>query len=195
MEKFNFVKSDYTILLASGSPRRKELISNFNFNLKIVKAPENKEIIPDNVFRENIAIHLAKEKSLSYKGLKENEILVTADTIVWKDNKILGKPKDKEEAIEMLEFLSGVEHFVFTGVCLRSTNKTKSFFAETKVKFSKLSKAKILYYIENYKPYDKAGAYGIQEWIGMVAVEYIEGSFYNVMGLPVQKLYKEIMEF
>lgn len=195
MEKFNFVKPDYTILLASGSPRRKELISKFNFNLKIVKAPENKEIIPDNVFRENIAIYLAKEKSLNYKDLKENEILVTADTIVWKDDKILGKPRDKEEAIEMLEFLSGVEHFVFTGVCLRSTNKTKSFFAETKVKFSKLSKAEILYYIENYKPYDKAGAYGIQEWIGMIAVEYIEGSFYNVMGLPVQKLYKEIMEF
>ncbi|MCK9254498.1 MAG: septum formation protein Maf [Bacteroidales bacterium] len=195
MEKYKFLKPNYKILLASSSPRRQELISNFNFNLEIVKSPDAKEIIPDNVFRENIAIYLAKEKSIAYKDLKENEILVTADTIVWKDNRVLGKPINKKDAVEMLEFLSDKEHFVFTGVCLRSTNKTTSFFAETKVKFSKLSKEEILYYIENYKPYDKAGAYGIQEWIGMIAVEYIEGSFYNVMGLPAQKLYKEILRF
>ncbi len=195
MGKSKFLKPEYKILLASSSPRRKELISELNFNIEIVKTHFKEEVVPKDVFRENIATFLAQEKSMAYQNLQKNEILITADTIVWIDNQVLGKPKNEEEAYNMLSLLSGKEHYVFTGICLRSLNKKRVFFAETKVKFSKLSKDEIIYYIQNYKPFDKAGAYGIQEWIGMIAVENIEGSYYNVMGLPVQKLYRELIKF
>lgn len=191
----NYIKPGFKILLASASPRRQELIAELGFDFAVVKAPSSDEIIPDNVFREQIAIHLAEEKSELYGKLNENEILVTADTIVWIDGTVLGKPVDEKQAIEMLKLLSGKEHYVFTGVCLRSTEKTISFHAETMVKFSKLSDNEITHYVNKYKPLDKAGAYGIQEWIGMIAVERIEGSYYNVVGLPVQKLYQELKKF
>lgn len=189
------IKPEYKILLASASPRRQELIAELGFDFAVVKAPQSDEIIPNNVFREQIAIHLAQEKSELYGKLKNNEILVTADTIVWIDGTVLGKPADEKQAVEMLKLLSGKEHFVFTGVCLRSTKKMLSFYAETMVKFSVLSYDEITHYVHKYKPFDKAGAYGIQEWIGMIAVERIEGSYYNVVGLPVQKLYQELKKF
>ncbi|MDD3685687.1 MAG: Maf family nucleotide pyrophosphatase [Bacteroidales bacterium] len=195
MVKSKFIKPEYKILLASASPRRRELIAELGFDFSIVKAPESDELIPKNVKREQIAIHLAKEKSELYGDLNENEILVTADTIVWIDDAVLGKPVDAEDAIQMLKLLSGKEHFVFTGVCLRSISKIVSFHAETMVRFANLSDDEILYYVENYKPLDKAGAYGIQEWIGMIAAERIEGSYYNVVGLPVQMLYRELIKF
>jgi septum formation protein len=189
------IKPGYKILLASASPRRRELIAELGFDFSIVKAPESYEIIPENVKREQIAIHLAKEKSELYGNLNENEILVTADTIVWINDIVLGKPVDADDAIQMLKLLSGKEHFVFTGVCLRSISKTVAFHAETMVRFANLSDEEISYYVENFKPYDKAGAYGIQEWIGMITVERIEGSYYNVVGLPVQMLYRELKKF
>lgn len=195
MVKSNFIKPGYKILLASASPRRRELIAELGFDFSIVKAPESDELIPENVKREQIAIHLAKEKSDLYNDLKDNEILVTADTIVWINDIVLGKPVDAADAIKMLKLLSDKEHFVFTGVCLRSLSKTVTFHAETKVRFAKLSDDEILYYVENFKPLDKAGAYGIQEWIGMIAVKSIEGSYYNVVGLPVQMLYRELLKF
>lgn len=195
MVKSKFIKPEYKILLASASPRRRELIAELGFDFSIVKAPESDELIPKNVKREQIAIHLAKEKSELYGDLNENEILVTADTIVWIDDVVLGKPIDADDAIQMLKLLSGKEHFVFTGVCLRSISKTVSFHAETMVRFANLSDDEILYYVKNFKPFDKAGAYGIQEWIGMIAVERIEGSYYNVVGLPVQMLYRELLKF
>lgn len=195
MVKSNFIKPSYKILLASASPRRRELIAELGFDFSIVNAPASEELIPENVKREQIAIHLAKEKSELYGDLNENEILVTADTIVWIDDVVLGKPIDADDAIQMLKLLSGKEHFVFTGVCLRSISKTVSFHAETMVRFANLSDDEILYYVKNFKPFDKAGAYGIQEWTGMIAVERIEGSYYNVVGLPVQMLYRELLKF
>lgn len=195
MVKYDCIKPGFKVLLASASPRRRELIAELGFDFSIVKAPESEELIPENVKREQIAIHLAIEKSELYGELNENEILVTADTIVWFDDIVLGKPVDKNDAIQMLKLLSGKDHFVFTGVCLRSISKTVTFHAETMVRFANLSDEEILYYVENLKPFDKAGAYGIQEWIGMIAVERIEGSYYNVVGLPVQMLYRELKKF
>lgn len=195
MVKSDCIKPGYKILLASASPRRRELIAELGFDFAIVKAPESDEIIPKNLKREQIAIHLAEEKSELYGELNENEILVTADTIVWLNDLVLGKPVDANDAIQMLKLLSGMEHFVFTGVCLRSKAKTVTFHAETMVKFAKLSDDEISYYVNSFKPFDKAGAYGIQEWIGMIAVERIEGSYYNVVGLPVQMLYRELLKF
>ncbi len=195
MEASKNVKPGYKILLASASPRRRELIAQLGFDYSIVKAPDTDEIVPEDLYREDIAIHLAKEKSESFTNLKDDEILVTADTIVWIDGKVLGKPIDYSDAFEMLSLLSGKEHYVITGVCLRSTKKTVTFHAETMVRFAKLSDDEIRFYINNDKPYDKAGAYGIQEWIGKIGVEHIEGSYYNVVGLPVQKLYRELIKF
>ena len=143
-----------------------------------------------------IARFLAEHKSDSYTGkLGSKQILLTADTIVWHNERELGKPVDREEAVEMLKDLSGDTHQVFTGVCLRSSRARSSFFAQTDVTFSQLSDEEIAYYVDRYRPYDKAGAYGIQEWIGHIAVEKIVGSYFNVMGLPVQKVYKELKKF
>lgn len=189
------IKPGYKVLMASASPRRRELISQLGFDFEIVKAASTEEIIPDNLYREEIAVHLAKEKSDCFNNLNDNEILVTADTIVWIDGKVLGKPVGYSDAFQMLRLLSGKEHYVITGVCLKSNKKFVSFHAETMVKFADLSDDEIRFYINNYKPYDKAGAYGIQEWIGKTGVEHIEGSYYNVVGLPVQKLYRELEKF
>ncbi len=195
MEAFENVKPGYKILLASASPRRRELIAQLGFDVKIVKAPNSEEKIPQELYREDIAVHLAKEKSDLFEITADHEILVTADTIVWLDGKVLGKPVDYSDAFQMLKLLSGKEHYVITGVCLRSNTKTVLFYAETKVKFAVLSDDEIRFYIEHDKPYDKAGAYGIQEWIGKIGIEHIEGSYYNVVGLPVQRLYRELLRF
>lgn len=189
------IKPEYKILLASASPRRQELLSNMGFDLRIVKLPDGDENYPNNLYREDIAVYLAKKKATSYNILQENEILITADTIVWMDSKVLGKPENYSDAFQMLKFLSGKKHYVITGVCLKSINKTVVFNAETMVKFADLTDEEIRFYIENFKPYDKAGAYGIQEWIGKVGIEFIEGSYYNVVGLPVQRLYRELVRF
>ena len=139
---------------------------------------------------------MAKLKASAFEGeLAENQLLITADTIVWIDNQVLGKPKDRAVAIEMLHQLSGRKHTVYTGVCLKTTQKERVFSAATDVFFRQLSDDEIAYYVDTYKPFDKAGSYGIQEWIGYVGIERIDGSYFNVMGLPVQRLYQELKKF
>ncbi len=194
MVKFNS-GSEYEILLASASPRRQDLLRQLNIPFTKVKSPDVDETVPKSMYREQIAQHLAEKKAKSYENLEDNQILITADTIVWIDDKVLGKPTDYADAFQMLRLLSGKEHSVITGVCLKTAENTHTFFSETLVRFSNLDDDEIRYYIERYKPYDKAGAYGIQEWIGKIGIDHIEGSFYNVMGLPVQRLYKELKKF
>jgi septum formation protein len=195
MESFNQNFTKYNILLASASPRRHELLEQLGIKFTVVKPSNIEEHIPKNVFREDIAMHLAVEKANFFQNLNDNDLLITADTIVWIDDKVLGKPTDYSDAFQMLKVLSGKSHYVITGVCLKSNAKTKVFYASTLVRFSNISDDEIRYYIENYKPYDKAGAYGIQEWIGKIGIEHIEGSFYNVVGLPIQMLYQELQKF
>ena len=192
MEQFD---SKYNILLASASFRRRELLTQLGVQYSLVKPSQEEEVVPSDICVEDVSEYLACQKSNAYKDLKDNDLLITADTTVIVDNKILGKPKDYSDAFQMLRLLSGKTHLVVTGVCLRSVDKVVSFSVKTEVTFSKLDDEEIRFYIENYKPYDKAGAYGIQEWIGKVAVEGINGSFYNVVGLPVQRLYRELKKF
>lgn len=184
----------YKILLASASQRRRDLLKGLGFEFEAVSLDAD-ESYPNSLPIDQIAEHIAKAKSLAYdlgsdkKGSDKKTLLITADTIVALDGKIFGKPKDRAEAIEFLSKLSGHTHIVYTGVCLRSLGKTISFTSSSKVSFRNLKRDEIEYYIDTYKPYDKAGAYGMQEWIGFVGVKHIEGSFFNVMGLPTQKLY------
>ena len=188
--------ADYQIILASNSPRRKELMSGLDIPFEIKTLPDIEESYPDTLQKEEIPLYLAKLKADAYKVLmQDNTLLITADTIVWLDGKIYGKPENEAEAKYMLQKLSGRTHEVFTGVCLTTKQKQKSFFAASKVRFSALPEAEIDYYVRKYKPFDKAGAYGVQEWIGYVGVEHLEGSFHNVMGLPVRLLYKYLKEF
>lgn len=192
MEQFD---SKYNILLASASFRRRELLTQLGVQYSLVKPSQEEEVVPSDICVEDVSEYLACQKSNVYNDLKDNDLLITADTTVIVDNKILGKPKDYSDAFQMLRLLSGKTHLVVTGVCLRSVDKVVSFSVKTEVTFSKLDDEEIRFYIENFKPYDKAGAYGIQEWIGKVAVEGINGSFYNVVGLPVQRLYRELKKF
>ena len=192
MEQFD---SKYNILLASASFRRRELLTQLGVLYSLVKPSQEEEVVPSDICVEDVSEYLACQKSNAYKDLKDNDLLITADTTVIVDNKILGKPKDYSDAFQMLRLLSGKTHLVVTGVCLRSVDKVVSFSVKTEVTFSKLDDEEIRFYIENFKPYDKAGAYGIQEWIGKVAVEGINGSFYKVVGLPVQRLYRELKKF
>ena len=185
----------YNYILASKSPRRRELLETLGIDFQ-VKTKEVEEIFPDGLSKEEIPIYLVKLKAKPFlEELCNNDMLITADTIVWFNGHVLGKPKNYDEAKAMLEMLSGNEHQVISGVCLTTTKKQTSFFALSNVRFKTLSNAEIEYYITNFKPFDKAGAYGIQEWIGAIGVTRIEGSFYNVMGLPVQRLYEEIQKF
>jgi septum formation protein len=185
----------YNYILASKSPRRQELLLSLGIEFRVV-TKDIDEHYPNHLTKEEIPIFLAELKAKSIlSDLKDNDLLITADTIVWHDNTVLGKPKDKGEAIGMLKKLSGCEHMVISGVCLSSTKKQHSFNSISNVRFKVLSEGEIDYYVSNYKPYDKAGGYGIQEWIGFVGITGIEGSFYNVMGMPVQQLYEEIMAF
>lgn len=163
---------------------------------RVVETEHSDEDYPADLTGGAIARYLAEHKSDSYVGLLEPfQILLTADTIVWHREKELGKPENREEAMEMISALSGDTHQVFTGVCLRSDRRRSSFFAVTDVTFSSLLQEEITHYVDHYKPFDKAGAYGIQEWIGHIAVENIVGSYFNVMGLPVQKVYCELKKF
>ena len=184
------------IILGSASPRRKELLAGLDIEFTIDTKNNFTEIWPKDFPTTEIPEYLAKGKSNGFhRELEEDEIIITADTMVLCNNEILGKPKDKEGAIEMVGKLQDNSHKVLTGVCIRSKDKIKSFTVSTVVKFEKLSAEEIEYYIEKYQPYDKAGSYGVQEWIGYVGISSIEGSYYNVMGLPVQRLYKELEVF
>lgn len=187
--------SQYRIILASKSPRRKELITELGINFEI-QIFDTDESFPVNMSVIDIPTFLAKKKAQPFEQLiSENTLVITADTIVHIDGKILGKPVDYNDAFSMLKLLSGKWHQVATGVNILSYHKQVSFTSVTNVLFKELSDEEIDYYIINYKPYDKAGAYGIQEWIGYIAVEQIEGSYFNVMGLPVQQLYEELCKF
>lgn len=188
--------NDYKIILASNSPRRKELLSGLDIDYETRVIPDVDESYPNSLHIEDVAVYLAEKKASAYQPeLKDKELLITADTVVLLENKILGKPANEEESATMLRVLSSKTHKVITAVCLTSTEKQVSFFDTSLVTFGKLIDAEIDYYVSKYKPFDKAGAYGVQEWIGYIAVERIEGSYYNVMGLPVFKVYKELKEF
>jgi septum formation protein len=183
----------YQITLASNSPRRKELLNEIIPIFK-VESKEVEEIYPNNLEGGEIATYLSELKSKPFQP-NEKELIITADTIVILNGLILGKPKSPEEAINMLTLLSGKKHEVITGVTIRTKDKELSFYDSTKVEFYKLKPNEIEYYVTNYKPFDKAGAYGIQEWIGHVGIKKMEGDFYNVMGLPVHKVYRELKQF
>lgn len=184
----------YNIILASGSPRRQQFFKDLGFEVEI-RLKNVVEEYPPRLHKFEISDYLAQLKALPHKdGLKEKDILITSDTIVWHNKKALGKPKNREEAVAMLESLSGSVHEVITSVCFTTSKVEKTVNHTTKVYFKILSEDEINYYIENYKPYDKAGAYGIQEWIGQIGIEKIEGSFFNVVGLPVFEVYKTLEE-
>ena len=186
----------YKILLASGSPRRKELLSGLDIPFDIKLLPDLEESYPDDLPCSEIPEYLALKKAKSYADLIDGETLViTADTLVILDNKVYGKPQDEDDAKRMLRELSGKTHQVITGVCLFTKEKVKTFSVFSDVRFARLEEADINYYVDKYKPLDKAGAYGIQEWIGYIGVEHISGSYYNIMGLPVQRLSKELRDF
>ena len=183
----------YRLILASASPRRRELLAACDIDFTLAEKFECDERYPADLEADKVAEYLSQLKSNAYPHpLVEGDILLTADTVVIAGSEILGKPKDKADAERMLKRLSGATHKVVTGVTLRTTAQSISFSAESLVTFRTLTEEEICYYIERYRPLDKAGAYGIQEWIGYVAIERIEGSFYNVMGLPVQRLYVEL---
>lgn len=190
-EKFK----NYKLILASGSPRRKKFFEDLGLDFEIrIKAVE--EVYPEKLTGEKIASYLAELKASAFKGaLKQNEILVTSDTVVWHNNESLAKAVNKNEAVEMLKKLSGQWHDVITAVCFTTSTNQKTVSSTTKVKLAKLSLAEINYYIDSFKPFDKAGAYGIQEWIGLIAIEEIKGSYTNVVGLPTQLVYKTLSNF
>lgn len=183
----------YKIVLCSNSPRRKELLKGLglNFQTRIIDGID--ESYDKSLPGEDIAKMISEKKAESYKAtMSSDELIITADTIVYVDGEVLGKPQNKIDAARMLKMISGKCHDVITGVCLLTSNKRISFSVKTKVSFAQITDDEISFYIENYKPYDKAGAYGIQEWIGYIGVDSIQGSYFNVMGLPVQRLYSEL---
>lgn len=177
------------LLLASNSPRRRELLGGLDYPMEVVKLKDIDETHPAGLMGSDIPLYIAKLKMEAYDmPLEAGEVLVTADTIVWCEGEEMGKPKDRADAMRMLRKLSGKTHQVYTGVCLKSAHDSVSFVCGTDVTFATLTDEQIAYYVDTYKPFDKAGAYGIQEWIGYVGVERLEGSYFNVMGLPVQRL-------
>ncbi len=187
---------DYEIILASQSPRRQALLKEvgIDFTVKVIEGITEK--YPENLSATQIPVFLAKQKASFYTNiLKDNSILITADTIVVLNNEVLEKPENFDHAVYMLKKLSNNKHEVITGIALTSPKRQKTFFVNTKVYFKSLTDKEIHFYINNYKPYDKAGAYGIQEWIGYVAIKKIVGSYNNVVGLPVQKLFTELCNF
>ena len=185
----------YNYILASKSPRRQQLLKSLGIDFQ-VQQKEVDENYPENLSINEIPIYLARLKATPFLNeLKNDELLITADTIVCFGEKVLGKPTDFEHARQMLNLLSGNEHQVISGVCLTSIHKQSTFYSISNVRFKSLTKNEIDFYITHFKPFDKAGSYGIQEWIGTIGITHIEGSFYNVMGLPIQKLYEEIQKF
>ncbi|MDE6633759.1 MAG: Maf-like protein, partial [Bacteroidaceae bacterium] len=184
------------IVLASGSPRRKELLAGLGLQFEVRLLPGIDESYPEGLTGEEIAQTISRKKAEAYRPtLQTDKLILTADTIVYLDGQVLGKPSDAEDARWMLRLLSGRTHEVITGVTLLTRDKTHTFSSVSKVKFADITDREIDYYVDNYHPLDKAGAYGIQEWIGYIAVERIEGSYFNVMGLPVQRLYQELKNF
>jgi len=188
--------TNFDIILASRSSRRHALLRQLDIKFR-VSALDVEESFPADMPINQVAEYISKIKidAFPQDKMKKTTLIITADTIVALDQTILGKPKDEKDAFQMLQNLSGRSHQVITGVSLKTITHSISFSSQTKVKFKELSDNEINYYIENYQPYDKAGAYGIQEWIGKIGVEWIDGSFYNVMGLPIQKLYMELCNF
>jgi septum formation protein len=184
----------FELILASGSPRRKQLLEHIVTNFKIAKTDAD-ETIPNHLFGAEAARYLAEVKSKAYGDVAAGQVVLTADTIVCLDKTMLNKPADYQEAFDMLSTLSGKTHEVITGVCLRSAQYNTCFHATTRVTFKTLSKEEIDYYIRTYEPFDKAGAYGIQEWIGLIGITSIEGSYFNVVGLPVNKVYEALRAF
>ena len=185
----------FSIILASKSPRRQELLRDLGLKFT-VQSMDIPEVFPEGLGMTEIPVYLAELKAEAFRPqLKDNQLIITADTIVWLDGKVLNKPANYADGFRMLRDLSGKKHQVVTGVCLLSTEKKVSFYASTDVWFKELTDEEINYYLENYRPYDKAGAYGIQEWIGYIGIYHIEGSFFNVMGLPVQDLYEQLNAF
>ena len=186
----------YNIVLASKSPRRQELLKGIGVDFTIL-TKEVDESYPSRLPAIDVAPFLSLKKAKAFEDaeLPENYMVITADTIVIVENEILGKPKDRDDAVRMIRLLSGKAHKVVTGVTVHTKEKTKTFSVTSKVAFESLDNHEISYYIDNFKPYDKAGAYGVQEWIGYIGVSNVEGSYYNVMGLPTQRLYKVLKEF
>lgn len=186
----------YSIVLGSNSPRRRELLAGLDFDFEVQAIPDIDESYPKGLSAEEIPLYIAKKKAEAYADrMSDDELLITADTIVWTFKQVLGKPTDREDAIAMLQTLSGHVHEVVTGVCITTKEKTVSFSASSAVSFAQLDTDEITYYVDKYRPFDKAGSYGVQEWIGYVGVEAINGSFYNIMGLPIQRLYRELKKF
>lgn len=190
------MKKNYNIILSSNSPRRKELLAGLDLDFEVHVIKDINESYPSDMPVMEIAGYIAKEKAEAYKSeLTADNLVITADTVVVIDNKVLGKPKDLDDARAMLRTLSGHTHHVVTGVCLTTKDKQRMFSVVTDVTFKNLSDDEINYYVDHYKPLDKAGAYGIQEWIGYIGVTSIKGSYFNVMGLPVQRIYEELRNF
>ncbi|MDM8269204.1 Maf-like protein [Barnesiella viscericola] len=186
----------YEILLASNSPRRRELLAGLDIEYSVTALPEVDESYPATLSGEEIPLYISQEKAAAYRNqMKENTLLITADTIVWLDGRVYGKPHDLDDAKAMLRALSGKTHTVITGVTLTSMQKQVSFAVSTEVDFAPLADDEIDYYVDRYRPLDKAGAYGVQEWIGYIGVTGLHGSYYNVMGLPIQRLYTELKKF
>ncbi|MBP5369066.1 MAG: septum formation protein Maf [Bacteroidales bacterium] len=198
MPTLNDRLKNYNIILASQSPRRREILKMLGVDFKVVVKDTDETFPPElqgGAIPEHIAVLKASAFDSDLQSLPDNTIIIASDTIVYIDNKVIGKPKGREGAIEMLRTLSGRCHQVLTGVCIKTKDRQRSFFAESKVWFRELSDDEIIYYVDNYRPFDKAGAYAVQEWIGAAAIAKIEGSYYNVMGLPSQMLYNELLKF
>lgn len=188
----NQLLKNYRVILGSASPRRKQLLKNLDIDFTIMPVDIN-ENYPNDLPLTKVPEYLSQKKAKAFESLIQPDwIIITADTVVIADNQIIGKPHTKEKAKQMLEILSGKTHLVVTGVTIKTINLSKTFSSTTKVWFKKLEPQEIEYYVEKYKPLDKAGAYGIQEWIGYIGIERIDGSYYNVVGLPVQKIYTEL---
>ena len=190
------VKSDYHIILASNSPRRQELLGGLDLDFEVRVLPNIEEDYPDDLDTKDIPVYIATEKAAAYKNqITDHDLIITADTVVVLGDEVLGKPTDLDDARRMLRELSGRTHQVMTGVCLMTKERQRSFVVITDVTFKKLTESEIDYYVDKYQPLDKAGAYGIQEWIGYIGVTSLSGSYFNVMGLPVQRIYNELKQF
>ena len=190
------ILSGRKLILASASPRRRELLAGLGVDFTIDTGNTFEEVIPDGLPQPQVPEYMAKGKSHGFhRGLQSDEIIITADTMVLCEDEIMGKPKDREDAVRMIEKLQDNTHTVYTGVCIRSLEKEVSFTVATDVRFGNLTPDEISYYIDTCKPFDKAGAYGVQEWIGYAAIKGIEGSYFNVVGLPVHRLYHELKNF
>lgn len=185
----------YHIILASNSPRRRELLSGLGVDYEVRTLPGVDESYPDTLSGEDIPVYISREKAAAYlPSIAPDELIITADTIVWLDGRVLGKPADEADACWMLRELSGRTHQVITGVTLSTAAFQKSFAVTSEVEFAPLTEEEITYYVDHYRPLDKAGAYGVQEWIGFIGVRRLSGSYFNVMGLPIQRLYQELKE-